>query len=91
VNQGAYLVTVNGLSAGTVTLGEVTTLSPDDQLVCYHTMGRLHEVLDNSVESRSLVSETKNLTLGSLSSAKSPEVLYSLGDSPTLSAVALRS
>jgi hypothetical protein len=47
----------------------------------------LHEVLDNSVESRSLVSESKILTLGGLSSAKSPKVLYSLGDSPTLSAM----
>jgi hypothetical protein len=49
----------------------------------------LHEVLDNSVESGSLVSVSKILTLGSLSSAKSPEVLYSLGDSPTLSDVSL--
>ena len=48
----------------------------------------LHEILDNSVESRSLVSESKVLTLGSLTSAKGPEVLYSLGDSPALSATA---
>jgi hypothetical protein len=87
VNRGAYLVTVDGLSTGTVTLGEITTLSPGNQLVPGHTMGSLHEVLDNSVESRSLVSVSKILTLGSLSSAQSPKVLYSLGDSPTLSAM----
>jgi hypothetical protein len=38
------------------------------------------------VESRSLVSESKILTLGSLSGTESPEVLYGLGDSPTRSA-----
>jgi hypothetical protein len=87
VHQGAYLVTVDRLSTGTVTLGEVTTLSPGNQLVPRQKMASLHKVLDNSVEPRSLESVSKILTLGSLSSAKSPKVLHSLGDSPTLSAM----
>lgn len=88
VRSVTHLVSVDGLSTGTVTLGEVSALSPAPSaiIVVDPRDHGLHEVLDDSVEAGSLVSESEILTIGGLSSAQCPEVLYGLGNGPGRSA-----
>jgi hypothetical protein len=49
----------------------------------------LHEVLDDTVEGRALVSESKILALSSLAGTKSPEVFDSLWDGSTVRFISL--
>lgn len=60
--MGTHLVAVNRLSAGTISLREVTSLGPGGQCTIprriWQDKGYIHKALDDSVEARSLVSET---------------------------------